>query len=216
MLDTHVRVKICGITRVEDAIAAVRSGADALGFIFYAGSPRFIHPENARDIVRRMPPFVTTVGVFVNEERKTIEEIIRISGIHSIQLHGIEDLENCSGFDRPVFKALRVSGPESLASIQVYETAGIVLDSAVPGTWGGTGIIPDWRCIGDFLDKDISGIRKRLILAGGLTPDNVKMAIKIVRPWAVDVSSGVEFEPGIKNHEKMKEFIYAVHCATCA
>ncbi|AFM26753.1 phosphoribosylanthranilate isomerase [Desulfomonile tiedjei] len=216
MLDTHVRVKICGITRIEDAIAAVRSGADALGFVFYAGSPRFIHPEDARDIIRRMPPFVTTVGVFVNEERNRIEAMSRTSGIHSIQLHGSEHPEDCSGFDRPVFKALRVSGLESLASIQLYETAGILLDSAVPGTWGGTGTVPDWKCIGDFLDKDISGIRKRLILAGGLTAENVKMAVKIVRPWAVDVSSGVEFEPGIKNHEKMKEFTYAVHCATCA
>jgi phosphoribosylanthranilate isomerase len=215
MLDTHVRVKICGITRVEDAIAAVRSGADALGFVFYAGSARYIPPSDAREIVLQMPPFVSTVGVFVNEERETIEEITRICGIHGIQLHGIEHPEDCCGFDRPVFKALRVNGPESLASIQAYETAGILLDSAVPGSWGGTGTVPDWRCIGDFLDKDVSETRKRLILAGGLTAENVKMAIRIVRPWSVDVSSGVEYEPGIKNHEKIKEFIHAVHCATC-
>lgn len=211
MADCTPRVKICGITRVRDAAAAVAAGAHALGFVFYEPSPRYISPQDAGIIIKTLPVFVTTVGVFVNASREQVEETVAVSGIQAIQLHGDENPEDCLGYYRPVIKAFRVKTSQDLLSISEFRTSGTLIDAAVPGQWGGTGQVVDWHSVSKFLDEDSDGLRKRLILAGGLTPENVGVAIRIVKPFAVDVASGVEDEPGIKNHTKIKELMHAVH-----
>ncbi|MBI5252557.1 MAG: phosphoribosylanthranilate isomerase [Desulfomonile tiedjei] len=210
MADT-VRVKICGITRIQDAGAAVAAGAHALGFVFYERSPRYITPESAGAIVNTLPPFVTSVGVFVNASREQVEEIASISGIQAIQLHGDEKPEDCLGYCRPVIKAFRVKAMSDLLLMSEFRTSGTLIDAAIPGQWGGTGQVLDWNSAAEFLDRDDKDLRRRLILAGGLNPENIGNAIRIVRPFAVDVSSGVEDQPGIKNDTKIKELMHAVH-----
>lgn len=195
-----VRVKICGITNIEDALSAVDYGADALGFIFFEKSPRCITPEKAKEIISYLPPFVTTVGVFVNEDTKKIKEILSFSGINVLQLHGDESPESCSIWHR-VIKAFRVRDFTDLKPLERYRCSAFLLDTYSPESFGGTGQIFNW---------DIAVEAKRfgrIILSGGLNTDNIEKAIIYVRPYAVDVSSGIEEEKGKKDLKKMREFI---------
>ncbi len=197
-----VRVKICGITTPDDAAAAVDGGADALGFVFFRGSPRYITPERAYAIVKELPSFVTTVGVFVNEQPQEIDRITSLARLDIIQLHGDEKPEACR-VARRVVKAIRIKSIDSLEPLRNYreEISAFLLDAYAPDSLGGTGLMFNW---------DIAVEAKqfgRIILAGGLTPENVQKAIRHVRPYAVDVSSGVERVKGKKDHQKLKLFI---------
>ncbi|WP_373387930.1 phosphoribosylanthranilate isomerase [Pseudomonas alcaligenes] len=199
---TAVRVKICGITRVEDALAAAAAGADAIGLVFYAGSPRAVGAEQARAIIAALPPFVTTVGLFVDAGRDELAHILASVPLDLLQFHGDESAEQCEGFGRPYIKALRVrAGDDIVARVADYPGAqGILLDAYVEGVPGGTGEAFDWSLIPQ-------GLSKPLILAGGLRPDNVATAVAQVRPYAVDVSGGVEASKGIKDAQKVGAFI---------
>lgn len=196
-----IRVKICGITRLEDALHAVHCGADALGFVFYPGSPRFVDPDRARCIVAELPPFVTTVGLFVNEPPVRIREICEYCGLNVVQLHGDEDPAHCSHPPYRVIKALRLDQKFDSAQLHQYEVSAFLLDASIPGQYGGTGQLCDW----DLATRIAAN--HRIILAGGLTPENVTRAVQEVRPYGVDVSSGVEEQPGIKHPEKVAQFI---------
>ncbi|MDE1165713.1 MAG: phosphoribosylanthranilate isomerase [Pseudomonas sp.] len=203
-----VRSKICGITRIEDALAAVEAGADAIGFVFYAKSPRAVTAEQARAIIAQLPPFITTVGLFVDVSRCELTEILEVVPLDLLQFHGDETPADCDGYHRPWIKALRVRPGDDLeAACQAYHKAsGILLDAYVAGIPGGTGEAFDWALIPAHLSKPI-------ILAGGLSADNVAQAIRRVRPYAVDVSGGVEAQKGIKDHGKVEAFMAAVRGA---
>jgi phosphoribosylanthranilate isomerase len=203
-----VRSKICGITRIEDALAAVEAGADAIGFVFYAKSPRAVTVQQARAIIQALPPFVTTVGLFVNASRCELGEILDAVPLDLLQFHGDEAVEDCEGWHRPYIKALRVkAGDDIAAAVDAYPSAsGVLLDTYVEGVPGGTGEAFDWSLIPQ-------GLSKPLILAGGLTPENVADAVARVKPYAVDVSGGVEASKGIKDHAKIHAFINAVRKA---
>ncbi len=202
------RVKICGITNLDDARLAVEYGADALGFVFYEGSPRHVFPETVREIISHLPPFVTTVGVFVNASPQEIREVMDLAGLDVVQLHGDEPQEECSLFPR-VIKAFRVRELSDIERLKGYSVSAYLLDAYDPEVPGGTGQTFNW---------DIAVEAKKygpIILAGGLTPENVADAVSRVRPYAVDVSSGVEAQKGKKDHEKMRLFIERVkkiHC----
>ncbi len=204
----RVRSKICGITRVEDALAAVEAGADAIGLVFYAKSPRAVDIEQAKAIVAALPPFVTSVGLFVDMPRETLQALLREVPLDLLQFHGDESPADCEGFARPYIKALRVRADQDVARMMApYSGAcGILLDTFVEGVPGGTGAAFDWSLVPREAGKPI-------ILAGGLTPDNVAQAIAQVRPYAVDVSGGVEAAKGIKDAGKVKAFLQAVQCA---
>lgn len=201
---TAVRVKICGITRVEDALAAAAAGADAIGLVFYAKSPRAVDIEQAREILAVLPPFVTSVGLFVDAERSELERILASVPLDLLQFHGDESVQQCEAFGRPYIKALRVkAGDDIAAQVARYPSAqGILLDAYVEGVPGGTGEAFDWSLIPQTLSKP-------LILAGGLRLDNVAEAVSRVRPYAVDVSGGVEASKGVKDVEKVDAFIRA-------
>jgi len=203
-----VRSKICGITCIEDALAAVDAGADAIGFVFYPMSPRAVSVEQAQAIIAQLPPFVSTVGLFVNAERATLQALLDRVPLDLIQFHGDETPEQCEGYQRPWIKALRVqAGDDIAASCERYHKAsGILLDTYVAGVPGGTGETFDWALIPKQLSKPI-------ILAGGLSSANVAQAIAQVRPYAVDVSGGVERVKGLKDHDKIRAFMSAVHGA---
>lgn len=203
-----VRSKICGITCIEDALAAVDAGADAIGFVFYSRSPRAVTIEQAQAIIAQLPPFVSTVGLFVNEDRESLKALLEAVPLDLIQFHGDETPEQCEGYLRPWIKALRVqAGDDIAASCDLYHKAsGILLDTYVAGVPGGTGEAFDWALIPNHLSKPI-------ILAGGLTSANVAQAIAQVRPYAVDVSGGVERAKGLKDHDKIRAFMSAVHGA---
>jgi phosphoribosylanthranilate isomerase len=200
-----VRSKICGITCIEDALAAVEAGADAIGFVFYAKSPRAVTFQQARSIISALPPFVTTVGLFVNASRCELGELLDAVPLDLLQFHGDETAAECEGWHRPYIKALRVkAGDDIAAACDAFPSAsGILLDAYVEGVPGGTGEAFDWSLIPH-------GLSKPIILAGGLTPENVVEAIARVRPYAVDVSGGVEASKGIKDHAKIQAFIKAV------
>jgi phosphoribosylanthranilate isomerase len=200
-----VRSKICGITRMEDALAAVDAGADAIGLVFYAKSPRAVTLEQARSIIKALPPFVTAVGLFVDAGRDELREILDAVPLGLLQFHGDESATECESWDRPYIKALRVkAGDDIAAACDAYPSAsGILLDAYVEGIPGGTGEVFDWSLIPQ-------GLSKPIILAGGLTPENVAEAVARVRPYAVDVSGGVEASKGIKDHAKIKAFINAL------
>ncbi|PWB31529.1 phosphoribosylanthranilate isomerase [Pseudomonas sp. SDI] len=203
-----VRSKICGITRIEDALAAVEAGADAIGFVFYAKSPRAVTAEQARAIIAALPPFVTTVGLFVDASRCELNEILEVVPLDLLQFHGDETPADCEGYHRPWIKALRVRpGDDLQASCTLYRNAsGILLDTYVAGVPGGTGEAFDWALVPPTLSKPI-------ILAGGLSAANVAQAIAVVRPYAVDVSGGVEAAKGIKDPLKIEAFMRAVRQA---
>ncbi len=196
-----VRVKICGITNEADAAAAVREGVDALGFIFYEGSPRYVEPERVACIVAGLPPFVVPVGVFVNASIDEVDEICTHAGIRVAQLHGDESPAFCRKLDRPVIKALRVRDDSWISDASTYALGAVLLDTFADGRYGGTGVAFDWRLA--------EGSPHRIILSGGLNPDNVAEAVRRVRPYAVDTGSGVEREPGYKDHEKVRAFVAA-------
>ena len=197
-----VRIKICGITNEKDALAAAKFGADALGFIF-ASSPRRISAERAREIIKVLPPSVQTVGVFVDEDPKMVSSIAAMCDLDFLQLHGGESLDYCKGFDRRVIKAVRLQRRDDLENLSKYihVVDALLLDTYVPNKLGGTGITFDWQLA---VEARRYG---RIILAGGLNPENVAAAIRMVRPYAVDASSGLEQSPGAKDHEKMAKFI---------
>ena len=200
-----VRSKICGITRIEDALAAVEAGADAIGLVFYAKSPRAVTVQQARTIIAALPPFVTTVGLFVDASRCELGEILDAVPLDLLQFHGDESPAACDGYHRPYIKALRVKpGDDIAAQVALYKNAsGVLLDTYVPGIPGGTGEAFDWSLVP-------VGLSKPVILAGGLTVDNVAGAISRVRPYAVDVSGGVEAAKGIKDAKMIRAFIQAV------
>ncbi|MCF4987434.1 phosphoribosylanthranilate isomerase [Pseudomonas syringae] len=201
-----VRSKICGITRIEDALAAAEAGADAIGLVFYPKSPRAVTVLQARAIIAALPPFITTVGLFVNASRCELNETLDAVALDMLQFHGDETPEECDGYHRPYVKALRVKAGDDIAGVcRTYRNArGVLLDTYVEGLPGGTGETFDWALIPDDLDKPV-------ILAGGLTSANVAQAIAQVRPYAVDVSGGVEKSKGIKDREKILAFMSAVH-----
>ncbi|EPM45269.1 phosphoribosylanthranilate isomerase [Pseudomonas syringae] len=200
-----VRSKICGITRIEDALAAAEAGADAIGLVFYPKSPRAVTVLQARAIIAALPPFITTVGLFVNASRCELNETLDAVALDMLQFHGDETPEECDGYHRPYIKALRVKAGDDIAqACRTYRNArGVLLDTYVEGVPGGTGETFDWALIPDNLDKPV-------ILAGGLTSANVAQAIAQVRPYAVDVSGGVEKSKGIKDREKILAFMSAV------
>ncbi|HDS1819644.1 phosphoribosylanthranilate isomerase [Pseudomonas putida] len=202
---SNVRSKICGITRIEDALAAAEAGADAIGLVFYAKSPRAVDVHQARAIIAQLPPFVTTVGLFVNASRCELNEILEVVPLDLLQFHGDETPQDCEGYHRPWIKALRVRPGDDLeAACRLYAGArGILLDTYVPGVPGGTGEAFDWSLVPARLSKPI-------ILAGGLNAQNVGQAIAQVRPYAVDVSGGVEQAKGIKDAAKIEAFMRAV------
>ncbi|MBW8354731.1 MULTISPECIES: phosphoribosylanthranilate isomerase [unclassified Pseudomonas] len=200
-----VRSKICGITRIEDALAAVAAGADAIGLVFYAKSPRAVSVQQARAIIAALPPFVTTVGLFVNASRCELGEILDAVPLDLLQFHGDESAADCEGYHRPYIKALRVkAGDDVAAACLAYPRAsGILLDTYVEGVPGGTGEAFDWSLVP-------LGLSKPIILAGGLSAQNVAEAIARVRPYAVDVSGGVEQSKGIKDPARIQAFMQAV------
>lgn len=203
-----VRSKICGITRVEDALLAAEAGADAIGLVFYAKSPRAVDVRRAREIVAALPPFVTTVGLFVDMPRGELNGILEAVPLDLLQFHGDETPADCAGYHRPYIKALRVRPGEDIAArcAGYPQAAGILLDTFVPGVPGGTGEAFDWSLVPESPGCPI-------VLAGGLTPDNVAAAIRQVRPWAVDVSGGVEAGKGIKDAARVRAFLAAVRAA---
>lgn len=197
-----VSVKICGITNLDDAWAAVEAGADALGFVFYPPSPRYVAPEQACGIIRALPPFVTTVGLFVDVPVETINDIAERCGLDRIQLHGHETPAFCNLVKQPVIKAFRMKGADSLAHLPHYKVSAYLLDAYVEGALpGGTGASFAWELAVEA--KPYGPI----ILAGGLTPENVEGAIRQLCPYGVDVSTGVERSPGLKDHAKVRAFI---------
>jgi phosphoribosylanthranilate isomerase len=197
-----VRVKICGITRSEDLHAACQAGADALGFVFYAKSPRNIEIVQAVRLVQALPPFVQSVGLFVNADPAFVRQVLNAVPLDLLQFHGDETPEYCRQFDRPYLKAVRVRpGIDLLKYAPDFADArALLLDAYVPGVPGGTGERFDWSLIP-------AGLPKPIVLSGGLNADNVGEAASAVRPWAVDVSSGVEAAPGIKDADKVTAFI---------
>ena len=207
---SRTRIKICGITREEDLDAAVAAGADALGFVFYAQSPRHVSPQRAARLVARVPAFVKTVGLFVNESTDVVAEVLNEVPLDLLQFHGDEDAGYCAAFRRPWIKAARVKqGFDLLEYARCFAgapgIAGLLLDAHVEG-YGGGGQAFAWALIPPSLPLP-------MILSGGLNPGNVGEAIRRVRPWAVDVSSGVERAKGIKDMRKISEFIAGVRDA---
>lgn len=202
-----VRVKICGVTRLEDARAAWEAGADALGLNFYPRSPRYVQPEQAAALARTRPVLGAVVGVFVNESPEVICARVRDCGLTAVQLHGDEPPEACAGYGVPVLKALRVRGPEDVERARAYvgigDVAGLLLDGAAPG-YGGGGVGFDWSLVARLV-----GVGVPVLVAGGLTPSNVQEAVRATRPYGVDVASGVESSPGVKDIQAVRAFIRA-------
>jgi phosphoribosylanthranilate isomerase len=201
-INLMIKIKICGITNIDDALAATNYGADALGFVFYPKSPRAVTPDTAKSIISSLPPFITTVGVFVNEEPTNIEKILSYTGLDIIQLHGFEPPEACS-FNKKFIKAIRVKDLSDLTLLTRYKMASaFLLDTFSSESFGGTGQTFNWEIA---IEAKKFG---RIILAGGLSPDNVEHAIRLVQPYGIDVSSGVEGDiKGKKDHKKLKLFI---------
>lgn len=197
-----VRVKICGITRREDALDAVNAGADALGFVFYDKSPRHVIAAQAAAICRALPPFITRVGLFVGASAEFVQHVLQAVPLELLQFHGDETPAYCTQFGKPYIKAIRVHAATDLLKCATdFDTAsGLLLDAYVPGVPGGTGESFDWKLIPENFSRPV-------ILSGGLTPENVADAIRQTRPWAVDVSSGVESSKGIKDPHKVAQFI---------
>jgi phosphoribosylanthranilate isomerase len=196
-----LRIKICGITNLEDAMAAAELGADAVGFVLYPNSPRCVKPSQAKVIISQLPPYVTTVGVFANQDAKDILDIVEECGFDLVQLQGDEPPEFCQRLGPRVVKAIRVKDPDSIKRMAAYTVRAFVLDSYRENQLGGTGERFDWDLA---LQARPYG---RIILAGGLTPDNVREAVTKVQPYGVDVSSGVEQRMGKKDHTKIEKFI---------
>jgi len=196
-----VRVKICGLTRDSDVAAAVHYGADALGFVFVPASKRCISAELAEELCQPVPAFVARVGLFLDQPAEEIWQVLQQVPLSLLQFHGIEDAAFCRQFGRPYIKSVSLDTGAGISEMELDypDAAGILVDSHAPGGLGGTGKTVDW--------SRVSPGQRPLILAGGLTPQNVAAAVQLIRPWAVDVSSGVEISPGIKDVEAIKCFI---------
>lgn len=203
-----MKIKICGITNVEDAEVAVRAGADALGFVMYRKSPRFVEPAMARAIVAGLPPFVLPVGVFVNEEAERVRALMDECGFALAQLHGDESAQYCQNLGRLALKAIRLKDRGGFLALAEFHgranVRGFLIDAFSDHAYGGTGKTVDWTLAQEAARS------APIILAGGLNPGNVAQAVQIVRPYGVDVSSGVEQCPGKKDPDKVKAFIQAV------
>ncbi|MCG2634068.1 MAG: phosphoribosylanthranilate isomerase [Gammaproteobacteria bacterium] len=211
LIGYRTRVKICGITTPADAMAAVSAGADALGLVFYDRSPRAVSLQQAAEIRGQLPPFVTTVGLFVDPDPVLVEQVQRLVQLDLLQFHGGESPEFCQQFERPYIKAVRATEVVDWSALaQQYARArGLLVDSGTPDLPGGTGQTFDWSLLP-------SGLDTALILAGGLTPDNVADAVSRYHPYGVDVSSGVEQSPGVKDWSKMRDFVRAAERADCS
>ena len=206
-----VRVKICGITRLQDLHLACEAGADALGFVFYEKSPRHVAIERAAELVRVMPPFVQSVGLFVNAGPAFIESVLQVVPLDLLQFHGDEEPAFCASFGVPYIKAVKIGTAAPVAGALGYHALarGLLLDTHDPVAVGGTGRAFDWTLVP-------AGLAKPVILAGGLNAANVAAAVRLVKPYAVDVSSGVESAPGIKDAAKVREFMRAVAAVNAA
>lgn len=204
---SRTRIKICGLTRSQDVIAAVEAGADAIGLVFYPPSPRFVAPSLAGELARLIPPFVTSVGLFVNAERAFVNDVLAQVPLQLLQFHGDESESECACYPLPWIKAARVQPGIDLIEFSASHpsASGLLLDAFVAG-YGGGGKVFDWTLIPAGLDR-------RLILSGGLDPDNVGEAVRRTRPWAVDVSSGVESAKGIKDAALIAAFVAGVRNA---
>ncbi|MHC4244553.1 MAG: phosphoribosylanthranilate isomerase [Planctomycetota bacterium] len=200
-----LKVKICGITNYQDAVAAMDMGADLLGFNFYPQSPRYVTPEIAADIINKLPGFIDTAGVFVNATTEQINKAEKLCHLDWIQLHGDEDQEFCRSFQShnvKTMKAIRVKTQTDIKKAENFFTDAILLDAFDPQKYGGTGLTFDWNIIGH--------IGKRVFLAGGINPDNAAQAVKL-GVYGIDVCSGIETEPGKKDHKKMKKLFKNIH-----
>ena len=206
----RVRVKICGITRPADGVMVAQAGADAIGLVFYQQSQRFVSVENANRIIRELPPFISTVGLFVNSTASEIRSVLSYVNLDILQFHGEERPEDCSQFGKPWLKAIRMQAGVNLPKLaeDYAHSSGLLLDSYVPGQAGGTGQTFDWNTVS-------KGLKKPVILAGGLHSANVKEAILKLSPYAVDVSTGVESDIGIKESIKVAGFIRQVRETDC-
>lgn len=199
------KVKFCGITNLKDAISAAELGADALGFVFYPKSPRFISPKNAKEIIKKLPPFISMVGLFVNQSKSEVEEVIKGCPLNLLQFHGDENESFCKQYNLPYIKAITMkSDVDLLKCIQEYNSAkALLLDTFSKVARGGSGEVFDWKMIPPNTLKPI-------IVAGGLTPDNVQTLLEVISPYGVDVSSGIEINKGLKDYKLMKKFILGV------
>jgi len=215
-----IRVKVCGITSLEDARLAVKAGADALGFIFVENTPRFVTPEQVATIVRRLPPFVTPVGVFWDHPAGHVKAVVEACGLRAIQFHGDETPEDCQGYAVPVIKTIKLPPAGTIDGLPEYRiterfsallyskvVAAYLFDSQARWSEGEAREPLEWKALGMFGRMAAPEARKPVILSGGLTPDNVSRAVEIVRPYAVDVNSGVESRPGKKDPDKVRRFI---------
>ncbi len=200
-----VKVKICGITNLDDALAAVEAGCDALGFVFYQKSPRYIRPEKANAIIAYLPPHILKVGVFVNAKEKNIRSIAKLCNLDMLQFHGDESIGFCERFcDYKIIKAFRVKKKIDLKNILDYKIFAYLFDTFMKSKAGGTGRAFNWALI-----RHLGGFQKPIFLSGGLNAENVQEAIVKVAPDWVDVSTSVELKPGKKDHKKVKEFVKA-------
>ena len=199
--EKQVKVKVCGMTSLKDALVAVEVGADAVGFIFYKKSPRSVTMKTVREIVLELPPFVDTVGVFVDETAEQVNKIADYCNLDIIQLHGDESPTFCKKIRRKVIKAFRIKDMQSVKKISNFQVSGFLLDTFSEKLHGGTGKVFDWNLA--LPAKKFGPV----IMAGGLTPNNVQQAVRQIRPYGVDVCSGVESEPGIKDHKKVRAFL---------
>lgn len=208
-----LKIKICGLTNAEDAAVAVEAGADAVGFVFHRKSPRCAETSAVKAIIRELPPFVLPIGVFVNEEPKVVRDVMDSCGLALAQLHGDETAAYCETLGRPVLKAIRLRDRGSFLALAEFQgragVRGFLVDAFSPDAYGGTGQLADWS-----LAAEAAAVA-RILLAGGLTPENVAQAVGQVRPYGVDVSSGVEARPGKKDHAKVRAFVQAVRLASC-
>jgi len=200
-----VKIKICGLTRPEDVIFLSNLSVDFAGFIFVPGTPRFVEPEKAAELIRLLPDRIQPVGVFLDEEPDIVRETVEICGLKILQFHGDETSEYCEQFHRPYFKVIRVDGRLDGKISGGYCPRAFLLDTFVKGAAGGTGKTFDWTVARRVVESGLS-----VILAGGLNPDNISRAVGEVQPWGVDVSSGVEVSPGVKDREKVKRFLEGV------
>ena len=201
-----VKVKICGITNLKDAINAVESGCDGLGFVFYKKSPRYISPHKAKDIIKLLPPNIIRIGVFANAHEKTIKRIAKLCSLNILQFHGNESPEFCDMFKKyKIIKAFKIKNKIELGCIKRYKVFAYLFDTFVKSKIGGTGKNFNW----ELLSRHLEDITRPIFLSGGLTEKNVRKAIEIVKPHWVDVSSSVEIKPGQKDYSKVKDFIKA-------
>jgi len=201
-----LKIKICGITRLSDALDACDMGADALGFNFVPASPRYLNPGTAREIISSLPPFVTTVGIFADEDLSVVNDMSQFLGLDAVQLHGAEDTHYCRRIRRPVIKALRVASSSDLEGVDEFDVSAYLLDARVDGVLGGSGQTFPWDVARGFCRS------RKVFAAGGLTPENVGDAVRVLAPYGVDAASGVEARPGIKDPVLVERFIREARC----